>query len=89
MKTEAAIVQLYTDDGVAAYPVTNEHAVHDDEGKEIVSELKKDISNKITKFYASSQGETHITDSENGKISDMRVYGRSEQKQYHGKNLIQ
>lgn len=33
--------------------------------------LKEDLSNKITKFYASNQGETHITDSDNGKIQDM------------------
>nr|DAL74065.1 MAG TPA: hypothetical protein [Caudoviricetes sp.] len=50
--------------------------------------LKEDISTKITKFYASSQGETHITDSDNGKIMDMMVYGKSEQKQYSGKNLL-
>lgn len=31
--------------------------------------LKEDLSNKITKFYASNQGETHITDSDNGKNS--------------------
>ncbi len=41
--------------------------------------LKEDISNKITKFYASSQGETHITDSDNGKIQDMMIYGKSSQ----------
>lgn len=41
--------------------------------------LKEDISNKITKFYASNQGETHITDSDNGKIEDMMVYGKSSQ----------
>lgn len=39
--------------------------------------LKEDISNKITKFYASNQGETHITDSDNGKIQDMMIYGKS------------
>ena len=50
--------------------------------------LKEDISNKITKFYASSQGETHLADSDNGKIMDMVLYGRSEQKQYSGKNLL-
>lgn len=50
--------------------------------------LKEDISNKITKFYASSQGESHLTDSDNGKIMDMMVYGKSEQKQYSGKNLL-
>lgn len=50
--------------------------------------LKEDISTKITKFYASSQGETHLADSDNGKITDMVLYGRSEQKQYSGKNLL-
>ena len=56
--------------------------------KEETGSLKEDLSNKITKFYASNQGETHITDSDNGKIQDMMVYGRSEQKQYSGKNLL-
>lgn len=56
-------------------------------GKKIDS-LKEDLSSKITKFYASSQGETHITDSDNGKIMDMMLYGKSEQKQYSGKNLF-
>lgn len=55
---------------------------------EITNSLKEDISTKITKFYASSQGETHLTDSYNGKIQDMMLYGKSEQKQYSGKNLI-
>jgi hypothetical protein len=41
--------------------------------------LKEDISNKITKFYASNQGEAHITDSDNGKIQDMMLYGKSSQ----------
>ena len=56
-------------------------------GKEIDS-LKESISTKITKFYASSQGETHLADSDNGKIMDMMLYGKSEQKQYSGKNLF-
>lgn len=43
------------------------------------SSLKEDISNKITKFYASSQGETHLADSDNGKIQDMIIYGKSSQ----------
>lgn len=55
---------------------------------EITNSLKEDISTKIAKFYASNQGETHITDSDNGKIMDMMIYGKSEQKQYSGKNLI-
>lgn len=50
--------------------------------------LKEDLSNKITKFYASSQGETNLADSDNGKIQDMMIYGKSEQKQYSGKNLF-
>ena len=50
--------------------------------------LKEDISTKITKFYASSQGETHLADSDSGKIMDMMLYGKSEQKQYSGKNLL-
>lgn len=47
--------------------------------KEDVNSLKEDISNKITKFYASNQGETHIIDSDNGKIQDMMIYGKSSQ----------
>jgi hypothetical protein len=53
-----------------------------DKFKEVKAEtnsLKEDLSNKITKFYASNQGETHITDSDNGKIQDMMLYGKSSQ----------
>lgn len=46
---------------------------------EITDSLKADISNKITKFYASSQGKTHLADSDNGKIQDMIIYGKSSQ----------
>ena len=41
--------------------------------------LKEDLTNKITKFYASNQGETHLADSDNGKITDMMLYGKSSQ----------
>ena len=58
------------------------------EAKTETDSLKEDLSNKITKFYASSQGETHLADSDNGKIMDMMLYGKSEQKQYSGKNLF-
>lgn len=54
----------------------------------ITDSLKEDLSNKITKFYASSQGKTYLADSDNGKIQDMMLYGKSEQKQYSGKNLF-
>lgn len=50
-----------------------------EQNKKDVDSLKEDISTKITKFYASSQGETHITDSDNGKIQDMMIYGKSSQ----------
>lgn len=53
-----------------------------------VEKLKEDLPNKITKFYASNQGETHITDSDNGKIQDMMIYGKSKQNQTKGKNLL-
>lgn len=50
-----------------------------DQLKSETASLKEDLSNKITKFYASNQGETHITDSDNGKIQDMMLYGKSSQ----------
>lgn len=54
--------------------------VYDDtKVREDIGQLKEDISNKITKFYASNQGETHITDSDSGKIQDMMIYGKSSQ----------
>lgn len=59
-----------------------------EQNKKDVDSLKEDLSNKITKFYASNQGEIHITDSDNGKIQDMMLYGKSEQNQYKGINLL-
>ena len=41
--------------------------------------LKEDLANKITKFYTSNQGKIYITDSDNGKIMDMMLYGKSSQ----------
>lgn len=67
---------------------TEEQAQQIKQNTDDVALLKEDLSNKITKLYASNQGETHITDSDNGKIQDMMLYGRSEQKQYSGKNLL-
>ncbi len=67
---------------------TTEQAQQIKQNTDDVASLKEDLSNKITKFYASSQGETHLADSDNGKIMDMMLYGRSEQKQYSGKNLL-
>lgn len=59
-----------------------------EQNKKDVDSLKEDLDNKITKFYASNQGEAHITDSDNGKIHDMILYGKSEQNQYKGINLL-
>ena len=56
--------------------------------KEDIGSIKEDLSDKITKFYASNQGKTHLADSDNGKIMDMMLYGKSEQKQYKGINLL-
>nr|DAP59116.1 MAG TPA: hypothetical protein [Caudoviricetes sp.] len=56
-----------------------------------VGKLEKDIDNlsnsKISKFYASSQGNTTLPDSDNGKIIDLKLYGKGSQQQYSGKNL--
>lgn len=53
-----------------------------------VKSLKEDIDNlsssKISKFYATNNGENHLADSDDGKIADMMVYGRSEQKSTTG-----
>lgn len=56
-------------------------------GKKIGS-LKESLSNKITKFYASNEGKNHLADSDNGKIMDMMLYGKSEQFTTTGKNLL-
>lgn len=57
-----------------------------------ISSLNEDIADlqdkKITKFYASNQGEKHLVDSDNGKIQDMVIYGMSEQESTTGANLI-
>lgn len=56
-----------------------------------IGSLKKDVDEladkKITKFYASNNGETHIADSDKGLIQDMVIYGRSEQFMSTGAQL--
>lgn len=59
--------------------------------KEIEKEnglIAKLADTKITKIYAGNNGATVLTDSDNGKIQDMILYGKSEQKQYSGHNLL-
>ena len=69
-----------------------EYADNLKESTDAISQNTKAISEladkKITKFYASNQGEPHLADSDNGKIMDMMIYGQSEQKKYLGKNLL-
>lgn len=56
--------------------------------KKEIGLIKEDLGNKITKFYASNEGKNHLADSDDGKIADMMVYGKSEQKSTMGKNLL-
>lgn len=81
-------VNRYFDEHPVQAGATAEQVQQIEQNKKDVDSLKEDISTKITKFYASSQGETHLADSDNGKIQDMMIYGKSEQKQYSGKNLL-
>lgn len=57
-----------------------------------IGSLKEDLAdlkdNKITKFYTSNNGDTVLNDSDDGKIQDLVIYGKSEQAQYKGKNLL-
>ena len=57
-----------------------------------IGSLKEDLAylkdNKITKFYTNNNGDTALNDSDDGKIQDLIIYGKSEQKQYTGKNLL-
>lgn len=103
-KEEAeAVIQRLVTEYFEKNPVkpgaTTEQAQQIEQNKEDItslkaetSSLKEDIDNlsssKISKFYASSQGETHLADSDNGKIMDMMVYGRSEQKSTTGAQLF-
>ena len=67
--------------GDEAYVLSKHGKTTEDLGplKKEIGLMKEDLSNKITKFYASNQGEAHLADSDNGKIMDMMVYGKSSQ----------
>ena len=67
--------------GDEAYVLSKHGKTTEDLGplKKEIGLIKEDLSNKITKFYASNQGEIYITDSDNGKIQDMMIYGKSSQ----------
>ena len=74
-----AAVNEYLEKNPVKPGATTEQAAQIEQNKTDIGSLKEDLSNKITKFYASNQGETHITDSDNGKIQDMMIYGKSSQ----------
>ena len=74
-----AAVNEYLEKNPVKPGATTEQAQQIEQNKKDVASLKEDLSNKITKFYASNQGEAHITDSDNGKIQDMMLYGKSSQ----------
>ena len=45
-----------------------------------INAVKKELDEKkITKFYASNNGNTNLPDSDNGKPSDMKIFGKSVQ----------
>lgn len=56
--------------------------------KDLQSDVEKLDNNKITKFYTNNNGDTVLNDSDDGKIQDLMIYGKSEQKQYKGINLL-
>lgn len=56
--------------------------------KNLQSDVEKLDNNKITKFYTNNNGDTVLNDSDDGKIQDLMIYGKSEQAQYKGKNLL-
>ena len=74
-----AAVNEYLEKNPVKPGATTEQAQQIEQNKTDIASLKTDLSNKITKFYASNQGKTHITDSDNGKIMDMMLYGKSSQ----------
>lgn len=57
-----------------------------------ISSLNEDIvdlsDKKITKFYASNQGETHLADSDKGLVQDIKIYGQGEQSSTTGAQLF-
>ena len=57
-----------------------------------ISSLNEDLADlqdkKITKFYASNQGENHLDDSDKGLVQDIKIYGQSEQSSTTGAQLF-
>lgn len=86
--TSAESAKTSADNAVQSAKSVEDASKQIEQNKKDVASLKEDLSNKITKFYASNQGETHLADPDDGKIQDMVLYGKSEQNQYKGINLL-
>ena len=89
MKSNADAAKASAD--AAAKSVTDAQAIKDSIPEDY-TQMSKQVSaldsGKISKFYASNQGENNLPDSDDGRIVDLKLYGRSEQKKYSGKNLL-
>lgn len=84
-KAQQAAIEKKGKDTLATIPDDYTQVSNDvSQLKEATAKLK---DGKISKFYASSQGDTNLPDSDDGRIMDLMLYGKSEQKQYSGKNL--
>lgn len=84
-KEQQAAIEKKGKDTLASIPDNYTQVSNDvSQLKEATAKLK---DGKISKFYASSQGNTNLPDSDDGRIMDLMLYGKSEQKQYSGKNL--
>ena len=67
----------------------SDYTVMSEDVKNLKGNVQKLDDNKITKFYTNNNGDTALNDSDDGKIQDLMIYGKSEQKQYTGTNLLQ
>lgn len=66
----------------------SDYTVMSEDVKNLKGNVQKLDDNKITKFYTNNNGDTVLNDSDDGKIQDLMIYGKSEQKQYKGINLF-
>lgn len=84
-KEQQAAIEKKGKDALASIPEDYTQVSNDvSQLKEATAKLK---DGKISKFYASSQGNTNLPDSDNGKIIDLKLYGKGSQQQYAGRNL--
>ena len=85
-KEQQAAIEKKGKDTLASIPDNYTQVSNDvSQLKEATAKLK---DGKISKFYASSQGNTNLPDSDDGRIMDLKLYGKSSQQQYSGKNLL-